>query len=107
MVWARRCSIPLDGGGTWSTVGGTAHISAITTGPPVEEDGPAAIYIAGEVDGRRGVYRSDDLMETWSLLSASPYGIYDHIRTMAADPDEPGRVYVGFAGSGVVEGRFE
>jgi hypothetical protein len=55
-------------------------------------------------DEQLGLWRSDDGGGSWTLLSRTPNGLAADINAIAADPDRPGRIYVGFAGAGVVVG---
>lgn len=93
-----------DGGSTWRVVPGTSEVVALGFGPALEPDGPPVLFAAGEIDGVRGLYRSSDELATWELLTEAPYGIYARITAVTGDPDAPGRVYVGFDGSGYVVG---
>ena len=95
----------LDGGRTWRSVPGTSEVVALGFGTSLEAEGPPVVYLAGEIGGVRGVYRSSDELAAWELISEAPNGTYGYITTITGDPDEPGRVYVGFDGIGFVVGE--
>ena len=62
------------------------------------------VFLAGEVDGTRGVFRSVDDLGSFELISEAPGGNYAGIDAVAGDPAVPGRVYVGFEGNGIMQG---
>jgi photosystem II stability/assembly factor-like uncharacterized protein len=93
-----------DGGRTWAPVAGTADVVAIGFGAAIESGGPPVVFVAGTVDGVRGLYRSTDDLAGWEFLSPAPNGNYGRITTVAGDPTVPGVVYVGFDGSGYAVG---
>ncbi len=92
-----------DAGETWAPVEGTEGIVAMGFGAPLEGDDPA-LYLAGTIDGEAGIWRSPDLGRSWEFVDETPGGIYQTITAVAGDPGIPGRVYVGFAGVGVMQG---
>lgn len=68
-----------------------------------------SIYIYGNVTQNGGVsytlglWRSDDHASTWTLLQQYPNNSIDWVKTVAGDNNIYGRVYVGFAGSGMAQ----
>lgn len=92
-----------DGGETWSTVVGTADVSVMGFGAPLVGDVPT-LFLAGTIDGQRGIWRSPDLTASWELVGETAGGIYHSVNAIAGDPAIPGRVYVGFNGVGVMQG---
>jgi hypothetical protein len=62
--------------------------------------GSAAIYVWGMVNNERAIWGSGDNGQTWTKLGAYPTGSLDAIKTISGDMARPGRVYVGFGGSG-------
>ncbi|HEY1793671.1 MAG TPA: hypothetical protein VGG34_12200 [Opitutaceae bacterium] len=63
----------------------------------------AAIFIAGEVGGEEGLFRSDDGARTWVRASDDRHA-YGDIRVVCGDPRVYGRVYVGTGGRGIICG---
>ena len=92
-----------DGGSTWAAVAGTEDIQVMGFGAPLAGDVPT-LFLAGTVDGRKGIWRSPDLTATWEFVDDAAGGIYHSVNAIAGDPEIPGRVYVGFNGVGVVQG---
>lgn len=62
-----------------------------------------AIYLSGTINGDPGLFRSDDVGETWVALhdEAHHFGYVSHI---TGDPRIYGRVYLGTGGRGIVYG---
>lgn len=93
-----------DGGETWVEVPGWAEVRAFGWGAPLADGAPLTRYTAGTYEGLFGLYRSADDGGSWELIATSPADNYNRIQAVAGDPVIPGRVYVGFDGSGVVQG---
>ena len=92
------------GGSRWRQVGDFDDAGPFGFGAPVGDAEHPAVYVHGTARGREGVWRSTDGGDRWELLSEHPGGIAALVNVVAGDPDVPGRVYVGFAGVGVVHG---
>jgi photosystem II stability/assembly factor-like uncharacterized protein len=88
-----------DGGKSWSKVP-NVRAYCVGFGAPLVEGGPAAIYLYGFVNDVRAVWGSADDGATWVKLGTYPNGSLDGIRAISGDMERPGRVYVGFGGSG-------
>ncbi len=88
----------------WRQVGDFDDAGPFGFGAPVGGAEHPAVYVHGTSRGREGVWRSTDGGDRWELLSEHPGGIAALVNVVAGDPDVPGRVYVGFAGVGVVHG---
>jgi xyloglucan-specific exo-beta-1,4-glucanase len=102
-----------DTGGVWHTTnGGTSFIkvSGITladgigfgkasTGQPYP-----AIYLAGEIGGVRGYYRSIDGGATWTQINDSAHEWYHSGYVITGDPNIFGRVYIATNGRGIIYG---
>lgn len=96
-----------DAGRTdWVQVPGIAEARALSIGAPLEGTTPT-VYVYGRTteDVDLGLWRSADLGESWELVSRFPNATLAPVNTVTADPDVPGRVYVGFAGSGAAVGQ--
>ena len=92
-----------DGGETWSAVSGAEDISVMGFGAPLVDDVPT-LFLAGTIDGQRGIWRSPDIGSSWELVGETAGGIYHSVNAIAGDPEIPGRVYVGFNGVGIMQG---
>ena len=93
----------IDGGDTWADVAGIEAVGTFGLGASTPET-PAALYATGRVDGDVGLWQTTDLGATWRLVAAHPAGLGRSITVVAGDPEVPGRIYVGFAGTGFVVG---
>jgi hypothetical protein len=98
-----------DAGATeWTEVEGIAEARAFAFGAPVGDGDEPAIYVHGRMDGEPedalGIWRTIDGGESWELVSRYPARLAAEITTLGADPEVPGRVYVGFGGAGAVVG---
>lgn len=90
-----------DGGETWDVVEGVQEVRAFGFGK-----GPGeypAIFVAGWVDGKYGLWRSDTQGISWTKIGEFPNGILSHVTTIEGDLDREGQVYVGFGGAGYAE----
>ena len=97
-----------DAGRTeWIGIEPVVQAQAFGFGAPMVADGPPTIFVYGIVgtDTEFGLWRSDDLGLTWTFVSRYPMDLANQVYAVAGDPTTPGRVYVGFRGSGVVVGE--
>lgn len=88
-----------DGGRSWKDVPGI-RATTFGFGAPVVANGPATIYVVGFYKDVFGIWGSPDEGRTWVSLARRPLGSLDAIKTVSGDMARPGRVYVGFGGSG-------
>ncbi len=93
-----------DGGDTWVEVDSIGGLGAIGLGAGAVVGDPA-LYAWGTVHGAEGLWVSPDLGGRWDLVSTAPAGHTHTVAVLAGDPDEPGRVHVGFRGMGFVTGE--
>ncbi len=68
------------------------------------EGGVEAMYLSGDVDGTKGVYRSADEGKTWLRIDDKEHE-YGVVAPIAGDARVAGRVYLGTNGFGVVVGE--
>ncbi len=94
-----------DGGLTWEKIPGVEQAWAVGHGRARETGGPPTLFVYGLIDGRWGLYRSEDDGGRFDLLSEAPLGLFDQVTCIAGDPDVFGRVYVGFQGNGFAYGQ--
>lgn len=94
------------GASAWERVPGVDEARAFAFGAPIGAGGTRALYLYGRIagDGALGLWRTGDAGESWELVSRFPGDLPTTVMVLEADPDVPGRVYVGFNGSGVVVG---
>jgi photosystem II stability/assembly factor-like uncharacterized protein len=93
----------LDAGATFTRL---AHVNvalAVGFGRPVRDDAYPAVYLSGKVDGKAGLFRSDDAGESWLTISDDQHA-FGWIGFIAGDRRSYGRVYLGTGGRGIVYG---
>ncbi len=93
-----------DAGETWTAIEGTSEVDVVGYGAPLDGSSSPTVYLSGRVDGRRGIYRSSDMMASWERIADAPAGLYKKVNAITGDPEIPGRVYVGFGGTSIVQG---
>jgi photosystem II stability/assembly factor-like uncharacterized protein len=93
----------LDTGKTFTKPGGVQEIHAFGFGKAAPNKAYPALYLIGVVDGVRGIFRSDNIAESWVRINDDQHqwGLLLHI---TGDPKQYGRVYVGTHGRGIVYG---
>ncbi len=91
-------------GGDLSKLGGVRRASALGLGKAMVEGGPETMYLAGDVNGTKGTYRSGDEGRTWVRIDDAEHE-YGSISTISGDARVAGRVYLGTNGFGVVVGE--
>jgi photosystem II stability/assembly factor-like uncharacterized protein len=96
-----------DAGETaWEQIEAVDEVRSLGFGAPISDPSVLTLFIHGRVGGDDdlGIWRSDDDGETWELIAREPYDSFAGINVVEGDMDVPGRVYIGFAGSGAVYG---
>jgi photosystem II stability/assembly factor-like uncharacterized protein len=63
-----------------------------------------AVFIVGQVDGKKGVYRSDDAGTSWLRINDDQHQYGNIGETITGDPRIYGRVYLGTNGRGIIYG---
>jgi photosystem II stability/assembly factor-like uncharacterized protein len=105
----RPSEIPLmrsvDGGATWTKVTNVFEVRAFGFGAALTNY--PTIYIVGWVNRIYGIWRSDDIAQSWVQVADFPLGSLDGITTIDGDKQVYGTVYVGFGGSGYAYGVIE
>jgi len=93
----------LDSGKTFKSLNGVEEIHAFGFGKAAPGASYPELYLVGTVQGIRGIFRSDDIAETWARINDDQHqwGLLLHI---TGDPKQYGRVYVGSHGRGVLYG---
>ncbi len=94
-----------DAGETFEKVGRFAATKCVAVGPAIRDTIPA-VYVYGLLDGVWGVYLSQDDGVSWVRINDDRMQLSNAPRQMAADPDRPGRVYIGTGGNGILYGEF-
>ncbi len=94
-----------DGGATWKKVPHVLEAYSFDFGKPAPGKSDPSIYLAGWVYDEYGIWRSDTNGESWARIGKYPLGSLDQIKTLAADKNTYGKVYLGFMGSGYAFGH--
>ena len=89
---------------SFERVSGPSEIQAFGFGRSAPKAETPALYLAGVVDGVRGIFRSDDAAGSWVRINddAHQWGL---VLAITGDPKRYGRVYVGTHGRGVIYGK--
>jgi len=92
-----------DAGKTFIKTTGVDEIHAFGFGKGAPTANYSALYLIGNVNGIRGIYRSDDKSQNWVRINDDQHqwGLLLHI---TGDPKKYGRVYVGTHGRGTLYG---
>ena len=90
--------------GELSKLGPVRRASALGVGAAMASGSPETLYLAGDIEGNRGIYRSSDEGRTWVRIDNSEHE-YGSISVISGDARVPGRVYLGTNGFGVVVGE--
>lgn len=92
-----------NGGKTFYKMAEVSEIHAFGFGKNAPSSSYPALYLVGVVDGKRGIFRSDDTAHSWTRINdeAHQWGLVLHI---TGDPKKYGRVYVGTHGRGILYG---
>jgi len=96
--------ISTDGGQTFKQSIDVRRARLMCMGKGIDGSELPSIYVEGNVLGKYGYYRTDDLGETWAYISQDFPVSYGSM-TIDADPNEHGLLYIGTNGHGVFYGR--
>lgn len=95
-----------DGGESWTELPCIVDAGTFGFGAPTTPGGQPVIFVTGRIDGE-GLWRTDDGGGSWALVSRTPADRHQPITVVTGDPEVPGRVTVGFPGTGFVVGEPE
>lgn len=65
-----------------------------------------AVFVYGEVNHVYGIFRSDDMGQTWVRINHDAYQIGDDPKCIAGDRRVYGKVYIGTGGRGFYQGQI-
>ncbi len=91
-----------DSGRTLLRVDGPEYVSAFTWGAKVPGTDITSAFVLASIDGKRGVYRSDDDLKTWIYLADPNMGLGCAVTCLEGDKRIFGRVYMGTGGRGAM-----
>jgi hypothetical protein len=92
-----------DGGKTIEHADSVEESYALGLGKAAPGQEYPALYLAGQVGGKKGFYRSDNIGQTWARLNDDAHQ-FGFVNIVEGDPRTFGRVYLGTAGRGVIYG---
>jgi len=111
VVWAATGTDGLhrsdDAGATrWQKVEAVDEVRTLGMGAPIAPRTTPTLFLYGRANGddEIGLYRSTDDGATFELIAEHPGGSFDSVTVVEGDASIPGRVYIGFAGSGSAVG---
>ncbi|MGM0884722.1 MAG: DUF4959 domain-containing protein [Bacillota bacterium] len=93
-----------DSGQTFKKVSNVEEAATIGFGKAKSGEDYMALYSYAKVNGKYGIYRSDDEAATWIRVNDDEHQFGAANRTITGDPRVYGRVYVGTNGLGIVTG---
>ena len=93
-----------DSGSGFEQVTNVEEADNIGFGAP-ESGSYMAVYSSAKIDGIRGIYRSDDGGASWIRINDDQHQWAWTGRTITGDPRNPGRVYIGTNGRGIIYGE--
>jgi photosystem II stability/assembly factor-like uncharacterized protein len=90
-----------DGGRSFQPVPGVGAAEAVGFGKAALGRDHPAVFVVGRIGGVRGVFRSDDVGESWVRVNDDDHQ-YGKALVVTGDPRRYGRVYLGTNGRGIV-----
>jgi hypothetical protein len=91
-----------DGGVNFTKVSNFEEAFTFAFGKAAQGATYPTVYVYGKLNGQWGLYRSLNEGSTWDFIVDYPLGLFSLYRTMAADWDVFGRVYMGADSMGYV-----
>jgi len=92
-----------NGGDSFKAVGGVDEAGLVGFGKAAPGQIHPAVFVWGKVGRIEGVFRSDDVGETWIKLHDERWG-FAQLLALTGDPNRFGRVYLGVHGRGILYG---
>lgn len=93
-----------DSGASFTKIANVQKADNVSFGKAAPGQAYPAIYIVAQVDGVRGVFRSNDMAATWVRVNDDQHQYGNIGEALSGDPRVYGRVYVGTNGRGIVWG---
>jgi xyloglucan-specific exo-beta-1,4-glucanase len=92
-----------QGATSFTQISGVQGAWGIGEGAPQPGSAVLTLYLAGEIGGQNGVYRSTNGGANWIRID-NPAQQYGYWNILIGDPRVFGRVYIGTGGRGIVYG---
>ncbi len=93
-----------DSGATFTRISSVEEADVVGFGMAASGQDYMALYISAQVDGVRGIFRSDDEGSSWVRINDDQHQYGRINMCITGDPRIYGRVYVGTNGRGIVYG---
>jgi len=98
----------INGGITWTQISSMNSCYNFGFGKPLPGSSNSTIYMAGVVNGVRGLFFSTDSGLSWQQIESDGIHLYiDRITTIEGNRDIEGRVYVGINGRGFFQASMD
>jgi len=94
-----------DGGNHFSQLPGVAVARLFAFGKTAPSRTEPTVFVYGTVNGRSGIFRSDDLGEQWIKIDQPEQPVGNDPLTMEGDGQIYGRVFIGTFGRGIFYGQ--
>ena len=91
-----------DGGKNWTSIKGFDNAMIIGLGKAKDKDSYQSLYTNSKINGKYGIYRSDDKGATWIRINDDKHQFGAANSTITGDPRIYGRVYLGTNGRGIM-----
>ncbi|WP_432825220.1 cellulose binding domain-containing protein [Dactylosporangium sp. CA-092794] len=93
-----------NGGASFAKVATAQAASAVGFGKAAPGRANPAVFLVGQVDGVKGVFRSDDAGASWLRINDDQHQYGNIGDAITGDPRVFGRVYLGTNGRGIIYG---
>ncbi|MGC9394940.1 MAG: InlB B-repeat-containing protein [Anaerolineae bacterium] len=93
-----------DGGDSFTKLANVDKADVVGFGAPAPGEAYKAIYISGQVDGVRGIYRSTDMGVSWVRVNDDEHQYAWTGAAITGDSRIYGRVYISTNGRGIIYG---
>jgi xyloglucan-specific exo-beta-1,4-glucanase len=93
-----------DGGDSFTKLASVEKADVVGFGAPAPGETYMAIYISGQVDGVRGIYRSTDMGVSWVRINDDQHQYAWTGAAITGDSRIYGRVYISTNGRGIIYG---
>lgn len=82
-------------------VSGVDNAVSLGVGKAAEPDGPPMLFVYGQVQGKTGLFRSDNGGRRWQRIDDDEHRFAGMVRHVTGDPRITGRIYFGTEGRGI------
>ncbi|MGB8451132.1 MAG: X2-like carbohydrate binding domain-containing protein [Anaerocolumna sp.] len=93
-----------DSGATFTRLSNVEETDVVGFGMAAPAESYMALYISAQINGVRGIFRSDDAGSTWVRINDDEHQYGRTNMCITGDPRIYGRVYLGTNGRGIVYG---